>query len=97
MAFEYEPDRLVGMVPNHLHAGLKSYIEQGISPGGGLTAILCDAPCSQVIFRVDRDVAAALEGIYKWLTNYAPAPCWGSREKFDAWREAGGIKGREEG
>lgn len=67
-----------------LAGAMKRYIENGIPPGHFLTAILSN-DLKEACARADDDHRYRLFDIVGWLYNEAPASCWGSPEKFEAW------------
>ena len=83
---------LVAMVPSHLHTGLRDWIVFGQGVGDFLTAVLTN-DLSGAALRADSVNSYALIQIVKWVTWHAPSVCYGSREKFDAWHERGGLAG----
>ena len=68
-------------LPATLQQGLLRYLENGISPGHFLTAVLTNN-LFDAIGRADELSLAALPDICKFLYNYAPSGCWGSKEKM---------------
>lgn len=68
--------------------GMERYIEERIRPGGFLAAVLRNDLMDAAV-RADETVD--LRALVKWLYNHAPPDCYGSPEKFEAWR-AGVIK-----
>ena len=63
---------------------LRNYVERGHRPGGFLCAVLrndlVDAVC-----RADPDNFGGLKQIVLWIYNDAPAKCWGTGLKVEAW------------
>lgn len=94
-SYEYHPDMLACMVPEHLQDGLKRYIEQGIPTGYGLRTVLTDAPLSRCIPHLDDAALVGLRTVVQFLYNYAPHQCWGSADVVDAWIAAHGLEGLE--
>jgi len=68
------------------HAGksLWRWIENGISPGGFLTAVLRNDLAGAVSKADDRNVEL-IPDFVRLLYNFAPAGCWGSEQKFHEW------------
>ena len=68
------------------HAGksLWRWIERGTTPGGFLTAVLCNDLTKAVDKADDRNVEL-IPSFVKLLYNHAPADCWGSEQKFYEW------------
>jgi hypothetical protein len=71
-------------VPEHSRGGIIRYIEQGIEPGGFLSAVICN-DLKGAVGRADMRNQDALCRIVGWFFNYAPSVCWGSPQKFDEW------------
>ena len=72
-------------IPEHMMAGLKRYLENGILPGGFLTAVIENdlfAACD----RAD-DININLIPVYvKYLYTEAPSRAWGYKGAIDKWR-----------
>lgn len=92
-AEDYHPEKMDELVPPHLHDGLARYIEHGICPGSGMTAILCN-DLRGAVGRLDVNAMAGLRGTIIFLTNFVPAPAWGSAENVKSWTAQGGLIGR---
>jgi hypothetical protein len=63
---------------------LKRYVDQKIPPGGFMHAVLTNdlrRACGQADINNRRKIFEYVE----WLYNEAPADCWGSIEKVNAW------------
>jgi hypothetical protein len=77
------------LLPETLREGMRRYIERRQPCGGFLTACLennfADAVCL-----ADADNALRLRDIARWIHNFAPRGCHGSREKVRTWLEGGG-------
>ena len=78
------------------HAGksLWRWIENGISPGGFLTAVLRNDLAGAVGKADDRNVEL-IPSFVKLLYNFAPAGCWGSERQMSDWFETLRLKDRE--
>lgn len=70
--------------PEKFRGSLQRYIEQGIPPGGFLSAVICN-DLKDACGRADHESRFMLFDLVSWLYNYAPSPCWGSPEKFKAY------------
>lgn len=66
-------------LPWHTEGALQRYVEQGLFPGGFLTAVLCNDLFGAVA-RADESNLAALPEIVKFVYNQVPADAWGSAE-----------------
>lgn len=84
-------DPMLG-VPEHLRDGLRSYILQGLPPGGFLSAVL-EHDLFQSFARADDESRAGLFGLVSWIYNHAPGGCHGNREKVTEWITEGGLRG----
>jgi hypothetical protein len=71
-------------IPQHLRAGLGSYINHHQPTGGGLQAIL-ENDLHGALTRADPETRAALPTIACFLHNEAPSACHGSKENVAAW------------
>jgi hypothetical protein len=71
-------------VPEHLHEGLIEYIVMRRPTGSFLDAVLCNN-LKEAVGRADVFARPHLHEIVGFLYNHAPAPCWGSPERVQAW------------
>lgn len=74
-------------LPKSLRGGVRRYIEEGTIPGGFLVTVICNDLVGAVS-RADGGNILELRQIALWLYNEAPAPCYGSKEKMEAWSKA---------
>jgi hypothetical protein len=72
------------LLPEHLRDGMKRWIEFGIRPGSFLLAILHN-DLEQACLRADAYSMYRMADIAKFMALEAPAECWGSCAKVDAW------------
>lgn len=91
---DYDPAALSALVPDHLQAGLRRFIESGVRPGSGLSAIISNAPLREALAAMDEVTLLAGRQIVLFLHNYAPSSCWGSNADFERWIDAGGLRGK---
>lgn len=82
-------------IPPPMMAALTRYVEQGIRPGGFLTAVL-ENDLRMAVWRADPENLVNLPGIIHYLWYEAPGICHGSPAKVAQWiarcaalREAG--------
>lgn len=94
-AADFTLPRRYARLPAYMEAPARRYIENGINPGGFLTAVLCNDLVG-AFARADSANHAHMHEWAKWLHNDIPAPAWGSPEKVKAWIERGGLAGKEE-
>lgn len=73
-------------LPEHIRAGVTGWIERGDVPGGFLCAVIRN-DLADAIGRADHINIQYISNIVSWFWNEAPAPCWGSPEKFNHWIE----------
>jgi hypothetical protein len=76
------------VLPPHIRAGFKSYIEDHRLPGDFITACL-ENSLSGAFGTADEINRPRLYDIVSFLYNEAPSECWGSREKVKAWVKEG--------
>jgi hypothetical protein len=71
-------------VPQHMEAALRAYLVDGEPPGQFLTAVLKN-DLFNACGHADEENLRNLPAFMGYLYNEAPAPSWGSPEKFAAW------------
>lgn len=71
-------------IPEHMQDGLRRYITDGIPPGDFLQAVLMN-DLKGAFSQADHINRPRIYNFLMFLYNYAPSPCWGSREKYLAW------------
>ncbi len=71
-------------LPEHMQGAMRRYVENGIEPGGFLTAVLCN-DLMRAIGRADSINKGRIHDYVTWLYNSAPPSCFGSEEKVTAW------------
>jgi hypothetical protein len=74
------------VIPEHMQAALKRYVEDKIKPGDFLTAVIKN-DLKNAVGRADSVNLPLLPVYVKWLYNVAPGSCWGSPENFQTWIE----------
>lgn len=82
-----------GVPAEHMRRGMKDYIERGVRPGEFAQAILAN-DFVQAAAHADMINKGLLFEWASWLFNDAPAGCWGSKEKVEAWIKACGMRGK---
>jgi hypothetical protein len=75
--------------PEHLREGLLEYVRQGRPVGSFLEAVI-SGDLFDAVQRADPQALASLGDIVRLLTWYAPAGCYGSRDRYQAWVLEGG-------
>lgn len=78
--------------PGHCADGMQRWIENGIYPGGFLTAVLLN-DLKGAVGSADSINIKLLPDIVKWIYNDAPLSCWGSSKKVLEWAAHNGLKG----
>jgi hypothetical protein len=68
-----------------MHGAIVRWIEDAIPPGNFLTAVLSNDLC-EACGRADDTNQTLLFAYISWLYSQAPGGCWGSPERFQAWR-----------
>lgn len=81
MATDYEK------CPERYRKAFHNYIEEHTPTGDCFKAILANN-LREALGRADDQTEKDLRAIVIFLMNEAPAECWGTREKVDAWLKA---------
>lgn len=71
-------------IPDRMMDGITRYIEHRVPPGGFLSAVICN-DLSMAVGLADDENARNLPAYVAYFYNEAPSPCWGSKDKMDAW------------
>ena len=79
-------------LPEHMIGAARRYVEEGIKPGGFLTAILCNSLMGAYA-NADNINIASMQDWVMWLYNDVPSACCGSMGKVNAWCDRGGLHG----
>jgi len=88
--FQYAPD-----VPLDIQESLWNYLAYGVSPGGFLTAVLCN-DFMNAVCRADFSwTGKSLQQLAKWILNYAPMDSWGSAGAMINWMKKDDIERRD--
>ena len=83
------------LIPEHMRAGMRLYVENGITPGSFLFFLLANESWSEVLALAD-DVNRRSMGSWRSFFTTIPMACWGSRENVQRWMEHGGFFGLED-
>ena len=81
-------------IPAHMMSGIQRYVSHGAPPGDFLTAIICN-DLKKAVEHADDTNMTLIHLYVKYFYNRTPAPCWGSRDKMDAWVAAIEVARRE--
>ena len=79
-------------LPEHIRGGMERYIEQGISPGSFLRAVLRDKLVESFSLADQTNIERMFD-IASFMYNECPAACRGSSEVIKAWQAKGGLNG----
>lgn len=71
-------------VREDLLGALERYLNNGIMPGGFLTAVL-ENNLAEAFGRADDTNSRNLKNIVGYVYNHVPGSAWGSRAKIDQW------------
>jgi hypothetical protein len=82
-----DKQKFVELCPESVSESLVAYIETGRPTGGFLYALLSN-DLREAFGRADMTNRHCMFEIVVALHNYAPAPCWGNKEKVEAWLKA---------
>jgi hypothetical protein len=83
------------ILPAHMRDGARMYIEQGVPPGGFLTAVLSN-DFKGAFGRADETNLRHMQAWAQWVVWNCPSIAQGSAEKVAAWVERGGLNGKSE-
>lgn len=72
------------LLPPHIRAGAQNYIEDHVSPGGFLTAVICNDLVEAVAY-ADATNIEELHDIVAFFYCEAPSDCWGSKDAMVKW------------
>ena len=81
-------------VPDHMLDGLMRHILIGGKVGGFLTAVF-RGELFEALNRADEQNMYALPAYAKFLYNYAPGGCFGTRAQVKQWQDQGGLEGMQ--
>lgn len=71
-------------IPAHMMSRLNAYINHGDPVGDFLRAVITNN-LKEAVGRADDTNINLLPAYVIYLYNEAPALCWGSQERYDAW------------
>ena len=74
-------------LPEHMQEGARRYIEDGIEPGGFLTAVLSN-DLKGAYVRADEENLAAMREWVNWVYWECPGVAQGSSKNVKAWIDA---------
>lgn len=94
MTHRYKTSEALYHLPMHMRTGMIEYIENGTPPGSFLEAVLSN-DLKETFARADNTNRVRVFDFVVYLYNYAPLQCWGSRERYRAWVEHGGLNGTQ--
>ena len=93
MSYEYKPEDFnLAILPKHMHGAMFRWITLGIRPGSFGMACL-ENKLVQAFSHADEINTERMLDWATWLYGYAPADCWGSPEKVNAWEAHRGLSG----
>ncbi len=72
------------LLPSHIRAGARRYIEDGVKPGGFLAAVICN-DLQEAFAWADDINRECLREVVRFFYNEAPSDCWGSRNAMGEW------------
>jgi hypothetical protein len=71
-------------IPSHMHGGIVRYVEQGVVPGGFLTAVI-NNDLRMACANADIHNQSKLHAFVMWFYNQAPSGCWGHENAVRDW------------
>ncbi len=90
---DYYQDAPWHTLPPHMWEGLRSYVMEGIEPGGFLQSIVKGDPWNRVLERADGENQLAIMAWARFMYNWVPLGAWGTKARYKAWVEQRGMKG----
>jgi len=82
------------LIPDYMIGGLRRYIENGIEPASFLFAVVSNN-LRRAFECADGTNVHHIRNYLEFLYSYAPAECWGSPAKVEAWIKQGGLGTKE--
>ena len=73
-------------IPAHMRGAIIRYLNNGISPGDFLTAVI-NNDLSEAVGRADDQNIHLLPNYIKWFYNHAPSGSWGRASATKDWYE----------
>ena len=80
------------MIPERMRGGLTRYVENGIAPGGFLTAVF-ENNFMEAVGRADDENLQNLPAYANYIYNHVPHWCHGSPTAVSDWIARGGSQG----
>ena len=74
-------------IPDRMQAAITRYVENGITPGSFLTAVICN-DLQTACAKADDENIHIIPAYAAYFYNEAPSDCWGSFEKMKSWCES---------
>jgi hypothetical protein len=82
----------VTKIPPLVKGAIDRHIQEG-RPCGSCTTAILENNLRLAFAYADEYTVQAMFHIVAYLYNEAPVPCWGSPEKVQTWKQAGGLQG----
>lgn len=79
-------------LPYGLVDSIQAYVETGRPVGSFLEAVISN-DLSESFGRADHNNRHRMFDIVSFIYNEMPAPCWGSKKKYEMWIKKGGFIG----
>jgi len=79
-------------ISRYMMGGIFRYVEEGVLPGGFLSAVFSNDLTGAVAHADDVNMRN-LPAYVRFIYNHCPSDCWGDRDKVKAWLVNGGLKG----
>lgn len=80
------------LLPEHMHSGVRLYVEEGIAPGTFMCAVIQN-DLKGALGHADITNRECLFEIVQFFYNYVPANAWGSKKVMRDWMKHNGLKG----
>lgn len=82
--YEFTYGDRIYCITDGMMEGIKLYVEEGIPPGGFLSAIISN-DLKEAVGRADDVNMYNIPAFVSYFYNNTPSACWGSPEKMQNW------------
>lgn len=77
-------------IPALTMGSINRYVNEGLSPGSFVTAVLCN-DLFNAVGTADEENLVVLPEIVRYVYNELPSSAWGNLNKMNAWMKKGGV------
>ena len=69
---------------SYMAGAMQRYVEQGIEPGGFMSAMLCN-DLEATVMRADGMNVVHIPHWVAWMSEHLPPACWGPYQRYEDW------------